>query len=167
MEKGNLYQSDIVEFVVHSDYIENERSEEAHTDHLSAFDYIFALPKLTISDVLKTHAILMRRRNPRIAGKFRDCDVFIGGKRKYFISDQLFRDEVSSLLKKINSVDVSGNKEEYAKHLHVVFEEIHPFEDGNGRVGRLLYNWHRVNLGLPLHIIREGEEQMEYYKWFK
>ena len=25
------------------------------------------------------------------------------------------------------------------------FEKIHPFQDGNGRVGAILYNWHRLD----------------------
>jgi len=37
---------------------------------------------------------------------------------------------------------------------------------GNGRVGRILYNIHRLLLGLPIHVIHEGKEQKEYYTWF-
>jgi hypothetical protein len=31
------------------------------------------------------------------------------------------------------------------------FEEIHPFVDGNGRVGNILYNWIRGSLKHPIH----------------
>lgn len=31
------------------------------------------------------------------------------------------------------------------------FERIHPFIDGNGRVGSLLYCWRMCRLGLPIH----------------
>jgi hypothetical protein len=53
------------------------------------------------------------------------------------------------------------------KKAHVAFETIHPFVDGNGRIGRILMNWQRLQEGLPILIIHEGPEQMEYYKWFK
>ena len=45
------------------------------------------------------------------------------------------------------------------------FEKNHPFEDGNGRTGRILLNWQRLQYGLPLLII-ESYKKEEYYKWF-
>lgn len=52
------------------------------------------------------------------------------------------------------------------KEAHIRFEHIHPFVDGNGRMGRMLMNWQRLREGLPILIIHTGDEQRDYYKWF-
>lgn len=49
---------------------------------------------------------------------------------------------------------------------HVAFERVHPFIDGNGRVGRLLYWLHQVWLGQPPTLIRASERH-RYYAWFR
>jgi len=50
-------------------------------------------------------------------------------------------------------------------YFHLELETIHPFNDGNGRVGRLAINWHLVRLGFPSLILRDKEKD-EYYQAF-
>ena len=55
---------------------------------------------------------------------------------------------------------------EEIKKWHIMFEHIHPFEDGNGRTGRILMNIQRLKIGLPILIIYE-KHKFKYYDWFK
>jgi Fic family protein len=48
---------------------------------------------------------------------------------------------------------------------HLDFETIHPFNDGNGRIGRVLINYQLERLGFPMIIIRDREKK-NYYKSF-
>lgn len=173
---------DTEEFLEQSNAIERVYSNEALFDAIEAWKYIVDVAdgndELLNGDVLSVHAILLKNVRPDIAGSFRDCDIWIGGQKKPFVSKGILGLQVKQWVSNFNAYcRVFGNnseiifddkvKEQVAKHSHVVFENIHPFEDGNGRVGRIFYNLLRLKMGLPLHIIHEGEEQFEYYKWFK
>lgn len=48
---------------------------------------------------------------------------------------------------------------------HLDFETIHPFNDGNGRIGRIIINYQLLRLGFPGLIIRDREKK-DYYKAF-
>src|SRR3989344_4285920 len=48
---------------------------------------------------------------------------------------------------------------------HLDFETVHPFCDGNGRIGRVLISYQLQRLGFPMIIIRDREKK-EYYKSF-
>ncbi len=48
---------------------------------------------------------------------------------------------------------------------HAFFEEIHPFDDGNGRTGRILLNYILISKGFPLVVIKGVNKSKErYYK---
>jgi hypothetical protein len=162
----------IAEFILQSNYIEGERKRQAFLDAMDAWAYIARKKRITLDDVLIVHKILMGRKHPRIAGYFRRCDVWIGGEVARFVSWQDFSDRLKPILEAMNRKESEGTysvveAKMLTRKLHIEFERIHPFEDGNGRVGRILWQWHRLKLGLPVMVIHEGDEQYAYYDWFK
>ena len=177
-------QCKIEEFIRESNAIEREYSEQAFKDAVRAWTYLKVKLFLTPEVILATHNFLMRNMYPEIAGKWRNCDVWIGGQRKFFVSETLIKDDVKAFCSQVwgitcvtnKSDDVikikNKDKEDHVKKTHIAFEHLHPFVDGNGRIGRLIYLWHREQLGLPIHIIHAdiedgGDEQISYYRWFQ
>jgi Fic family protein len=133
---------------------EEQLSPEKRDDWLEVHQYIESmnsaitmLEKLPLSNRLirETHKILLKtgRGENKTPGKFRKSQNWIGGNN---LSDAKFipphnrhlNDLMSDLEEFIN--DKKNNVPHLIKLalLHYQFETIHPFLDGNGRVGRLL-----------------------------
>lgn len=49
---------------------------------------------------------------------------------------------------------------------HIEFEKIHPFEDGNGRTGRLLLNYELLKNNIPPVVISK-EERVKYFEYLR
>jgi Fic family protein len=157
---NNYFKDREIEFLRQSNYIESEYSDQALIDAMYAWLYMRNCGRFTVYNVLQTHYTLMKNLDFRIAGRIRNQEVYVGGCLRPFISEQLIRDDLEYLFGKMNRFEVSP------KEAHITFERIHPFEDGNGRTGRIVYNLHRLLLEQPIHIIKESEKE-DYYKWFE
>lgn len=161
----------IEEFLRESNAIEGIYDEDSLQQALYAWQYLSEQNDLTVGVVLKTHKILMLNHNllPSEKGYFRSVTVYIGGKPA--INALKINDQIYDWVERMNEPGSSHSElmtdEEISKYLHIKYEKIHPFVDGNGRTGRMFMNWWRIRNNLPILVIYEGDEQMEYYKWFK
>jgi Fic family protein len=115
----------------------------------------------TVSEelLLKWHAEIFKETKPDIAGRFRQYLVRVG---PYVAPDW---NDVERLMRQL-ILFVNGSKlnpVEVAARAHYIFEKMHPFGDGNGRIGRLLMNQILWKNGYPMLII-EYKKRKSYYK---
>lgn len=160
----------LIEFLTESNAIEREYSQQAFLSAYSAWCYGSEnVEHFDLKLIKGIHKKLMIELNPRIAGKLRNTPVYIGNNLRTQKRSQIKSDLQALCDKWIARPDQITYKQKvkYCKDWHIQFELIHPFEDGNGRTGRILMNLQRLLLGLPILVIHEGVEQLEYYKWFR
>ncbi|MES2799913.1 MAG: Fic family protein [Bacteroidota bacterium] len=122
------------------------------------------LISLTIEKILELHKILLSNIDEQFSGRFREGRewVRVGN---HLGANPLF---VNSLMQELienykTSDDYFLNK---IAHFHAEFETIHPFVDGNGRIGRILINLQLLQNDLPPIIIQNKSKHSEYYPLF-
>jgi Fic family protein len=107
--------------------------------------------------ILAMHDALFSASDPTIAGRWRDQQVWIGGgdlspHDAQFVPPHHDRvpDAIDDLIRFIGRVDIPLLA--HVALAHAQFETIHPFPDGNGRVGRALAHAQLRHLGLTRHV---------------
>jgi Fic family protein len=115
--------------------------------------------KISETLLLKWHKGIFDETKPDIAGQFRSYMVRVGP----YVAPS-WRDLEKLMKQLITFVNQSKlNPVEIAGRAHFMFEKIHPFGDGNGRIGRLLMNCILWKNGYPL-LIFEYKKRKSYYK---
>ena len=115
------------------------------------------------SDVIKMHHLLMKDIDPRKGYKKLPNVIFHQEKQVETTKPENVQKEMKSLIEWYDKNKGSMHPLELAAVFHGKFEKIHPFEDGNGRVGRFLINVILVNSGYPPLIVRKTN-RMAYMK---
>lgn len=130
------------------DYLEAQNHARAFNQILKVFCKQKTLSQDTI---LKIHKIILSGINDDFAGRYRNVPVRISGSSVLLPSPARIYDLMVKFVKDINT---QKDTFEAAILGHLQFVSIHPFIDGNGRVGRLLMNLLLIKGGYPPPIIR-------------
>ncbi len=121
--------------------------------------------ELSIELILFLHKMLLSGINDDIAGRFRQDNEYVRIGTFIAIPPEYVEQRMKEILIEYSSNFSLYFLEKIAK-FHLDFETIHPFNDGNGRLGRVLINYHLLCLGFPRIIIRQKDRKI-YYKAFE
>ena len=189
--KGGIYHRIQIDLTYNSNHIEGSRLTKDQTrlifetntigittentsvddimetvNHFRCIDYIIdhAAEKITESHIKQLHLLLKTNtsdsRKPWFAvGDYKRLANEIGGETT------TMPEEVHKAVKALLSDYYSIKQVEFDNILdfHVRFERIHPFQDGNGRIGRLLMFWQCLQSGIVPFIITE-DLRLFYYR---
>lgn len=189
--KGGIYHRTQIELTYNSNHIEGSRLTKEQTryifetntlgittentriddimetvNHFRCIDYIIenATERITETHLKKLHLILKTntsnsRKQWFAVGAYKRLANEVCGEET--IQPKDVHKHIKNLLTEYNNID----KVEFADILnfHVQFERIHPFQDGNGRVGRLVMFWQCLQAHIVPFIITE-ELRLFYYR---
>ncbi len=120
--------------------------------------------KLDRGMILLLHQMLIGGINDPIAGRFRKKGEYVRVGSHVAPPPERVERMIKSILEEYSSTR-GGYFVDKIAVFHLDFETIHPFCDGNGRIGRVIMNWQLTRLGYPGVIIR-NKEKSQYYHAF-
>lgn len=144
-----------------------ENFDEAETVNVAkAINFVRACrEKLSVALIKKLHFLCFDGTKP-FAGKLRNVEVVIRDKAGKVIHRGAPFSQVENLLRQLVNWYYAHEKKYppllLSAIVHNQFEYIHPFQDGNGRVGRLLLNYVLLKHKYPPVNIR-FKDRLRYY----
>lgn len=120
--------------------------------------------RLNQETLLFIHGLLIGGIDDTIAGRFRKSGEYVRVGKHVAPAPEHVTRMIEVLLDEYKTTHTANILAKIA-NFHLQFETIHPFCDGNGRVGRVLINQQLQELGYPNIIIRDKEKNL-YYKTF-
>lgn len=138
-EGSSVTRKDIEKLIQRKKQVPKTLLDIEITNSLAALRFAFSHEmKWNLKSLTQMHRLLFNRVSPEIAGLFKRENVVINNEQT---TDWK---HVKKELQQLFRWFLENKKKEYAPILalefHHRFERIHPFVDGNGRIGRLLFN---------------------------
>ena len=121
--------------------------------------------ELTLEKILLLHKMLISNIRDDIAGRFRQNDEWVRVANHIALAPSQVVGALESMLISYQG-SYSENIIKRISQLHLSFEQIHPFVDGNGRVGRAISNYLLIREGfVPINI--KFIDRNQYYNAFE
>lgn len=163
--EGSTITADEVPIILNKKRAENE--EEIETKGVAkAIKFIRSTKEdLSLDFLLKLHKLCFEG-SKSFAGNFRNVNVVVRNSRGEILHAGVEKEHLILSLEEFIEWYHKNNEKfkplVLAAIVHNQFEHIHPFQDGNGRVGRLLLNYILIkNNYPPINILLE--DRAEYY----
>ncbi|MFA6404433.1 MAG: Fic family protein [Candidatus Paceibacterota bacterium] len=137
-------------------------------NHQTALNYLFGHilkdEKIDENLILKLHSILMNGIRPD-AGAYRNHGVRITGVNLPTANHMSIRKLIGEVFARVSedTKDIIS----LSSSVHAKFEQIHPFSDGNGRIGRLFMNAMLLKENIAPAIIRQEQKRLYYMYLYK
>ena len=103
-------------------------------------------------------------KNIKELSGFRKCKVFIKGADFVPPNPEYVPNSMNELIYQYNNSDLPLI--EKIADFHIRFEHIHPFEDGNGRTGRIIIN-HQLISNNQIPIVIPDDRRVEYFNYLQ
>jgi Fic family protein len=121
--------------------------------------------ELNLEVMLFLHKMLITNIRDDIAGRFRKEQEYVRVANHIAPSPKEVVDLLGKMLVEYRGFSNQNIIQNIAK-LHLTFEHIHPFVDGNGRIGRVINNYLLIREGhVPINI--KFVDRKKYYEAFK
>lgn len=122
------------------------------TGHAKAYDYMLSIARsgdlaVTEDAIRRLHFLFYNGIDPDAAGQYRTGQVFITGTEYVPPAAEDVPACMAALIKELPGKRAALHPVEFAAYAHRRLEDIHPFQDGNGRTARLLMNLLLINQG--------------------
>jgi len=121
--------------------------------------------KTSIDLILHLHKMLLTDIRDEVAGRFRIGKEWVKVGAHLGANPEFISGLMNELVNKY-----SAETDEYfldkIAYFHAEFETIHPFVDGNGRMGRVMINQQLRALGLPPIVVQSKTKFTDYYPLF-